>query len=118
LAQKRNDVWAVDFVHDSYGDGHKFKCLTIKDEETGYCLAAGVAKPFKNRDVHVQEVLHRLMTRYGRPKARRSDNGPEFVAQEIQEAITTLGIRCATITPGKPWQNGSNESLNGTLRRE
>jgi putative transposase len=48
----------------------------------------------------------------------RSDNGPEFVAHGLQEAITTLGIRCATITPGKPWQNGRNESLNGTLRRE
>lgn len=115
-ALKRNDVWAVDFVHDSYGDGQKFRCLTIKDEATGYCLAIEVAASLRNGDV--QRVLRALMARHGRPKALRSDNGPEFIAHELQEAIQGLGIRCATITPGKPWQNGSNESFNGTLRRE
>jgi len=115
-AHKRNDVRAVDFVHDSYGDGHKFRCLTVKDEATEYCLAVEVATSLRNDDV--QRVLHGLMARYGRPKALRSDNGPEFIAHELQNAITNLGISCATIDPGKPWQKGSNESLNGTLRRE
>ncbi|MGC1440447.1 MAG: hypothetical protein WA888_07540 [Burkholderiaceae bacterium] len=34
VARKRNDVWAWDLVHDSYGNGHKFRCLTVKDEAT------------------------------------------------------------------------------------
>ena len=28
------------------------------------------------------------------------------------------GIRRANIDPGKPWQNGSNESFNSTLRKQ
>ncbi|MFT4726006.1 MAG: putative transposase [Granulosicoccus sp.] len=28
------------------------------------------------------------------------------------------GIRIATIDSGKPWQNGTNESLNGPFRNE
>ena len=71
-AQKRNYVWAIDFVHDRYGEDHNFLCLTIKDEATGYCLAIEVARSFRNSDV--QKVLAGLMARYGRPKALRSDN--------------------------------------------
>ena len=48
----------------------------------------------------------------------RSDNGPEFVSHAILEWIATSGIGTALIDPGKPWQNGSNESFNGKLRDE
>ena len=36
----------------------------------------------------------------------------------LQEQMKTYGIRLVNIEPGKPWQNGSNESLNGTFRKE
>jgi len=39
LALRRNDVWAWDFVHDRYHDSEPLRCLTVKDEATGYCLA-------------------------------------------------------------------------------
>ena len=48
----------------------------------------------------------------------RSDNGPEFVSHAILEWIASSGIATALIDPGKPWQNGSNESFNGRLRDE
>ena len=69
-AMKRNDVWAVDFVHDSYGGGQKFRCLTVKDEATGYCLAIEVGKSLRNGDV--QRVLRHLKTCYGRTVAVRA----------------------------------------------
>lgn len=115
-AQKKNDVWAWDLVHDSYGNAQKFRCLTVKDEATGYCLAIEVSTSISNLDM--QRLLKSLISRYGRPKAIRSDNGAEFLANSLQRYTQKERIRIATIDPGKPWQNGSNESFNGTLRNE
>jgi putative transposase len=48
----------------------------------------------------------------------RSDNGPEFVAGAILRWLQTAQIETALIDPGKPWQNGADESFNGKLRDE
>ena len=48
----------------------------------------------------------------------RSDNGSEFLANALCKEIEKQGIKLANIEPGKPWQNGSNESFNGTFRKE
>lgn len=116
VAQKRNDVWAWDLVHDSYANGEKFRCLTVKDEATGYCLAIEVDTSIRSGDVG--SLLRKLITQYGRPKTIRSDNGAELIANELQSAMREFHIYPTTIEPGKPWQNGSNESFNGTFRSE
>jgi transposase InsO family protein len=51
-------------------------------------------------------------------QAIRSDNGSELLASALQEQIKHYGVKLANIEPGKPWQNGSNESFNGTFRKE
>ena len=43
-ARKRNDVWAWDLVHDSCGNAEPFKCLTVKDEATAFCLSIHVER--------------------------------------------------------------------------
>ena len=48
----------------------------------------------------------------------RSDNGPEFVATAVLRWLTDEGIETAHIAPGKPWQNGTDESFNGRFRDE
>jgi len=48
----------------------------------------------------------------------RSDNGSELVSGAIQAWLNEEGIQTATVAPGKPWQNGSNESFNGRFREE
>jgi putative transposase len=48
----------------------------------------------------------------------RSDNGPEFVSRAILSWLADAKIETALIDPGKPWQNGSNESFNGKFRDE
>ena len=37
---------------------------------------------------------------------------------EAKEELKKHAIKLANIEPGKPWQNGSNESFNGTFRKE
>jgi len=116
LALRRNDVWAWDFVHDRYHDTEPLRCLTVKDEATGFCLAIKADRHLQHQ--HVKAVLRELITRYGCPRAIRSDNGAELLATALREEIDKHDIKLANIEPGKPWQNGSNESFNGTFRKE
>ena len=64
------------------------------------------------------EVLDRLIAERGAPLYLRSDNGPEFVSLAVLGWLTRMGIQTAFIAPGKPWQNGTNESFNGKFRDE
>lgn len=85
-------------------------------EYTRECLAIDVAGSIRSR--RVVEVLSRLVSVHGAPLFMRSDNGPEFVSQAILEWISKSGIGTALNDPGKPWQNGADESFNGKLRDE
>jgi putative transposase len=109
-------VWAYDFVFDATAQGRQIKCLTVVDEFTHECLAIDVAGSIRSK--RVIEVLSRLISTHGTPLFLRSDNGPEFVSRAILEWIAESGIATALIDPGKPWQNGTNESFNGRLRDE
>lgn len=115
-ATTANQVWAYDFVHDSCANGQKLKLLTVVDEWTRECLAIEVGARINS--ARVKEVLSRLMSWHGRPTYLRSDNGPEFVATRVKEWLKTSGVQTTFIEPGKPWQNGTNESFNGKLRDE
>jgi putative transposase len=112
-----NQVWAYDFVHDACASGQQLKFLTIIDEFTRECLAIDVAGSI--RSGRVIEVLSKLVSVHGAPKYLRSDNGPEFVSNAVLRwLIKEARIDTAFIDPGKPRQNGSNESFNGKLRDE
>ena len=109
-----NHVWAYDFVFDTCANGQTLKCLTIIDEFTRECLAIDVAGGI--RSARVIEVLTQLVRVHGAPRYLRSDNGPEFVARAILRWLQTAAIETAFIDPGKPWQNGADESFNGKFR--
>jgi putative transposase len=111
-----NHVWAIDFVHDHCANGQKIKCLTVVDEWTRECLALDVAGSLRAR--RVVDVLARLVSVHGAPSFVRSDNGPEFVSKALLRWVTDERIETAFIDPGKPWQNGTDESFNGRFRDE
>ena len=111
-----NHVWAYDFVFDGCANGQQLKCLTVIDEFTRECLAIDVAGSIRSR--RVIEVLTRLISEHGAPRHLRSDNGPEFVSHAILEWLANERIETALIDPGKPWQNGTDESFNGKFRDE
>ena len=111
-----NHVWAYDFVFDTCANGQQLKCLTVIDEWTRECLAIDVAGGI--RSGRVIEILAQLVSLYGAPRYLRSDNGPEFVACAILRWLQDAGIETALIDPGKPWQNGADESFNGKFRDE
>ena len=115
-ASGANHVWAYDFVHDACANGQAVKCLTVIDEYTRECLAIEASGSI--RSGRVIEVLSKLVSVRGAPRHLRSDNGPEFVSRAILRWLRDEQIETALIDPGKPWQNGANESFNGKLRDE
>jgi putative transposase len=115
-ATAANQVWAYDFVYDACANGQQLKCLTVIDEHTRECLAIDVAGSI--RSGRVIEVLSRLISEHGAPMHLRSDNGPEFVSKALLTWMSKAKIETALIEPGKPWQNGADESFNGKFRDE
>lgn len=111
-----NQVWSYDFVFDATQDGQQLKFLTLVDEFTRESLALEVGLCFTSRDV--QAVLERVMIVRGSPIFLRSDNGPEFIAHDLQCWLAISGTQTKYIEPGKPWQNGFAESFNARFREE
>ena len=114
--QAMNAVWSYDFVYDACANGQQLKCLTVVDEFTRECLAINVAGSIRAK--RLIEVLSRLMSVRGAPRYLRSDNGPEFASSALLKWTLDEKIETALIDPGKPWQNGTNESFNDKFRDE
>jgi len=66
----------------------------------------------------VIEALADVMLARGVPENIRSDNGPEFVAEELRRWLGRVGTGTLYMEPGSPWENGYCESFNGKLRDE
>jgi putative transposase len=109
-------VWAYDFVEGRTHDGRKFRILTIIDEASRECLALIVARQLKDEDVLA--ALADLFITRGPPANIRSDNGAEFIANAVQQWLGQIGVKTLYVAPGSPWENGYNESFNGSLRDE
>jgi putative transposase len=114
--ERANHVWSYDFVKAMTHDGRTLRLLVLIDEYTRECLAIRVARRLGSREVI--ETLADVMLWRGIPEYIRSDNGPEFIAQELRKWLGNLGIGTLYIEPGSPWENGYCESFNGKLRDE
>lgn len=115
-AERINDVWAVDFIHDTDQRGRPLKWLSVVDEFTRECVALQVDRSMTSRGV--AEVLIELFTTRGVPEHIRSDNGPEFIAKTIRRLADLTGVESLYIAPGSPWENGYAESFHSRLRDE
>ena len=68
--------------------------------------------------VDVIATLADLFAMWGVPKHIRSDNGPEFIANELLVWLERVGVSTLSIEPGSPWENGCAESFHSRLRDE
>jgi len=115
-AERINHVWSYDFVSDQTADGRRLKLLVVLDEYTRESLTIEVER--RIRAEAVRRTLEYLFAIRGAPEYLRSDNGPEFVAQAIQEWLKESGVSTLYIAPGSPWENAYSESFNSRLRDE
>ncbi|MGQ2985568.1 IS3 family transposase, partial [Flavobacterium sp.] len=111
-----NQVWSVDFMHDTLWDGRSFRMLNIMDDYNRQILAmeADTSLPV----LRLIRVLERLKEVHGLPLSIRVDNGPEFISQKLDMWCKEHHVQLVFIQPGKPTQNAYVERLNGTVRRE
>lgn len=115
-ASKPNEVWCLDFCHDSCLNGTKIKVLAVIDEFTRECLALDAGTTFNS--AKVQRVLAGLFASRCAPEYLRSDNGSEFIARSLAAYLSKSGTNSRFTKPGSPWQNGCAESFIATLRRD
>ena len=115
VASYPGHVWSYDFVQDACLNGTRFRLLPVVDEFTRECLAIEVATSVPT--ARVLAVLAGLFAT-GAPAGLRSDNGPEFIAEQVRSWLVTQHTSTLYIEPGHPWENCITERLNGTLRDE
>jgi transposase InsO family protein len=114
--ERKDHVWAYDFVSGVTHDGRPFRMLVIVDEFTRECLSIDAERNLNSDDV--LERLAWLMSTRGTPEHVRSDNGAEFTAGVVREWLGKVVVKTLYIEPGSPWENGYVESFNGKLRDE
>ena len=67
--------------------------MTVLDEYTRQALAVTVRNQMRADDVLA--ALYPLLLRHGTPEYIHSDNGPEFIAQAMQDwSISNRCVRC------------------------
>jgi transposase InsO family protein len=111
-----NHVWTYDFTFDETRDGRRLKFLVVIDEYTRQCLRIEVSRSMSAKTV--VRILAELVQIHGEPGALRSDNGPEFIANAVQEWLAAAGVGTFYIQPGSPWENAYVESFNARFRDE
>jgi putative transposase len=113
---KVNARWSLDFVHDQFAGGRRFRILNVVDDVTRECLAA-----IPDTSISGQRVARELtlpIRQRGRPSMIVSDNGTEFTSMVILGWAEDHKVAWHYIAPGKPTQNGFVESFNGRMRDE
>lgn len=113
---RANARWSLDFVHDQFAGGRRFRILNVVDDVTRECLAAIPDTSISGR--RVARELSGLIARRGKPGMIVSDNGTEFTSTAILAWAQDQHVAWHYIAPGKPTQNGFVESFNGRMRDE
>ena len=116
VAQRLNEQWSMDFVHDRTEEGRSLRVLTVVDNFSRECLALEADRSLSGE--RVAATLEQVARQRGYPQSIRVDNGTEFYSKALDAWAYRRGVQLAFIRPGKPTENGYIESFNGRLRDE
>jgi len=111
-----NEVWSMDFVFDALATGKRIKCLTIVDDFSREAVDILVDRGISGH--YVARRLSEIGRFRGLPLTIRTDQGPEFTGNALDQWATQHGVEIRLIQAGKPTQNAFIESFNGKFRDE
>jgi putative transposase len=96
-------------VSDQLTDGRRFRILAVVYDCTRECLALVADTSLSGQ--RVAHELDHLVRLRGRPVTFVSDNGMEYTSNAILSWADEIGVGWHYIAPGKPQQNGFNNSI-------
>jgi putative transposase len=73
--------WPLEFVHDQFANGRRFRILNVLDDVTRECLPAIPDTSISGQ--RVARELTDLIERRGKPALIVSDNGTEFTSRAV-----------------------------------
>lgn len=111
-----NEEWAIDFMHDTLYNGRRIRSLNIIDPYNRQCKGMFIA--YSIPAIRVIDYLTTAIEIYGKPKAIRCDNGPEFISKQFQLWLENNDINWSKIPKASPQQNCHIERFNRTAREE
>jgi len=110
-------MWAFDIVgplEDTTGEiKKKAFILTATEYFTKWVKAEAFAE-IKASTV-VKFIMKNIITRFGIPRDIVTDNGPQFIAQELEDMCSKYRINLHHSSPYYPQGNGQAEATNKTL---
>jgi putative transposase len=78
---KENARWSLDFVHDQFANGRRFRILNVVDDVTKECIAAIPHTSMSGR--RVARELTAMIEGRGKPGMIVSDNGTELTCKAM-----------------------------------
>lgn len=117
VVTRRNERWAMDFMHDILADGRAIRVFTLVDVYTRECVALETAPAFRGTDV-ARRLSAAGTRRGGLPAVIQCDNGTEFTSTALDHWAYWNKVQLDCSRPGKPVDNFVCEAFNGSLRRE
>ncbi len=113
---KRNQIWAIDFMSSRQNAGTKFRLLNVMDVHTRVAIRMTVGVHMGTEKVLSE--LREAISKHGVPEGILSDNGVEFRSHDYVNWCEAHGIKVYFTKKATPVQNCFVESFNGSVRRE
>ena len=95
-----NQLWAMDFMHDTLARGDSIRVLTVVDVCTRECVVLMVAKRFTGEDL--VGILGKVIEERGKPERIKVDNGTEFTSKALDHWAYWNKVELDFSRPGKP----------------
>ncbi len=91
-----NQVWSMDFMSNSLGDGRRFRTFNVLDDYNREGL--GIEVDFSLPSGRVIRSLEQIIEWRGKPLVLRCDKGPEHISQNLITGPLRSKSRCCTFS--------------------
>lgn len=113
--KREKRIWSMDFTEERI-KGRKVTTCGIKSVNGKYIVS--LVPDCRNDAGAAVEAVKAGIERYGKPEMIMTDRGSPFVSRAFEELLRSEGIEHSMSRPGRPTDNGSIETLWGSMKVE